>query len=519
MTRERIRQSLKGGALRHFTLSPRKSAGRNSSGRITAFHRGGGSKRLLRKIDLKRSTESIGIVERIEYDPNRSSRIALVRWGVKQQRLKSSFNTIEEFAPPLQILESTMATIFCLYSCSSLPGKVSPIICSQGKCLLTLNVVVGLPTFMPPLSKSQACAGSKQTSAKDVFFSALSSPLAKGETQSLCFDSSFSIPRIAVAGAKRTFFAPRMRDQVLGKNTFSLCEILKWRTDCVIWAHRIKRKGALSWHSFRQQERLGLVEAAEHNESNPKTDQGSLPAKPIGEGMKDRACKVDRAPVVNTYILASHQLEAGQTVMNCDWSKPSKSFLRPAQNAHTYLRRFQDLVPTANSDRVSGSNELAASWPSPPVSRYRKGDLNSQVGNSIPLANLRMGTWIHDIECHPGQGAKLVRAAGTYAKIIKEPASLCLVQLPSGVSKLIDSRCRATIGIVSNPNHGARKLRKAGQSRWLGRRPIVRGVAMNPVDHPHGGGEGRTKGGRPSVSPWGKPTKAGFRAVVGVRKG
>lgn len=212
-------------------------------------------------------------------------------------------------------------------------------------------------------------------------------------------------------------------------------------------------------------------------------------------------------------------MEAGKTVRNCDWSKPSKSFLRPAQNAHTYLLRFQDLVPTANEDRVEGSNELAASLPRPPVSRYRKGDLNSKVGNSIPLANLRMGTWVHDIECHPGQGAKLVRAAGTYAQIIKEPASLCLVQLPSGVSKLIDSRCRATIGIVSNPNHGARKLRKAGQSRWLGRRPIVRGVAMNPVDHPHGGGEGRTKGGRPSVSPWGKPTKAGFRAVVGVGKG
>ena len=92
-----------------------------------------------------------------------------------------------------------------------------------------------------------------------------------------------------------------------------------------------------------------------------------------------------------------------------------------------------------------------------------------------------------------------------------------LPYLPSGVEKLIDSRCRATIGIVYNPNHGARKLRKAGQSRWLGRRPIIRGVAINPVDHPHGGGEGRTKGGRPSVSPWGKPTKAGFR--VGVEKG
>ncbi len=205
-------------------------------------------------------------------------------------------------------------------------------------------------------------------------------------------------------------------------------------------------------------------------------------------------------------------------VINCDCSKPSKSgFLRPAQNAHTYLR-FQELVRTANKGRVEGGSQLAASWPRPPAYRYEILDLNSKVGNSIPLADIRMGTWVHDIECHPGQGAKLARAAGTYAKIIKEPAPQCLVRLPSGVEKLIDSRCRATIGIVSNPNHGARKLRKAGQSRWLGRRPIVRGVAMNPVDHPHGGGEGRTKGGRPSVSPWGKPTKAEFRAVVGVEK-
>lgn len=168
---------------------------------------------------------------------------------------------------------------------------------------------------------------------------------------------------------------------------------------------------------------------------------------------------------------------------------------------------------------MEGGSQLAASWPRPPAYRYEILDLNSQIGNCIPLADIRIGTWVHDIECHPGQGAKLARAAGTFAKIMKEPASptlsLRLVRLPSGVEKVIDFRCRATIGIVSNPNHGARKFRKAGQSRWLGRRPIVRGVAMNPVDHPHGGGEGRTKGGRPSASPWGKPTKAGFRAGVG----
>nr|AHA47111.1 ribosomal protein L2 [Amborella trichopoda] len=629
---------LLGRALRQFTLSTGKSAGRNSSGRITVFHRGGGSKRLQRRIDLKRSTSSMGIVERIEYDPNRSSRIALVRWieGVLLRRQRRC-NAIEEFAPPRQILEPTTATIGGLFSFSSLPGKVDQrkVACFSPGLMAAYYVVglptrvpptprsesleasteatssrfpaqeggirkadhyigilgnanykttttksdseakpigveasrqksvarkkiayigVGLPTRVPPWSKSQACAGSFKSCAKDVFFSAFSSPKAKGETATyLSFGSSFCFPRIAVAGAKPAFFAPRMREKVRGKKTFSLCEVRKWRTHSVLWAHRIKRKAALSWQSSRRQETLGLVGAAEHNESKPKADQGSLlpsqvlacallrgrpsyqsasrsfveallpveasrfgslPAKPIGEGPKDGACKVFRAPV--TYILASHQLEVGKMVMNCDWSKPSTSgFLRPAQNAHTYLR-FKDLVRTANKGREGGSQQ-AASWPRPPAYRYDILSPYYQVGNCIPLADIRIGTWVHDIECHPGQGAKLARAAGTFAKIMKEPAPQCLVRLPSGVSKVIDSRCRATIGIVSNPNHGARKLRKAGQSRWLGRRPIVRGVAMNPVDHPHGGGEGRTKGGRPSVSPWGKPTKAGFRTVVGKR--
>ena len=150
--RETMKKLLVGRALRQFTLSTGKSAGRNSSGRITVFHRGGGSKRLLRRIDLKRSTSSMGIVERIEYDPNRSSRIALVRWIEGMQlRCQRKCKTIEEFAPPRKILESTTATIFCLFSFSSLPGKVDQrkVACSQGKCLLTLYVVVGLPTFMP----------------------------------------------------------------------------------------------------------------------------------------------------------------------------------------------------------------------------------------------------------------------------------------------------------------------------------------------------------------------------------
>ncbi|XP_038724637.1 60S ribosomal protein L2, mitochondrial [Tripterygium wilfordii] len=143
-------------------------------------------------------------------------------------------------------------------------------------------------------------------------------------------------------------------------------------------------------------------------------------------------------------------------------------------------------------------------------------DVTSQIGSCMPLAAMRIGTIIHNIEVNPGQGGKLVRAAGTCAKILKDPRSrYCLIKLPSGDEKLIDSRCRATIGTVSNPSHGARKLRKAGQSRWLGRRPVVRGVAMNPVDHPHGGGEGKSKSsgnhGRLSQTPWGKPCKGGYK--------
>ena len=150
-------------------------------------------------------------------------------------------------------------------------------------------------------------------------------------------------------------------------------------------------------------------------------------------------------------------------------------------------------------------------------------DINSQIGSCMPLSMMRIGTMIHNIEMRPGQGGKLVRAAGTSAKILKEPTSrYCLIRLPSGVEKLIDTRCRATIGSVSNPGHGAKKLRKAGQSRWLGRRPHVRGVAMNPVDHPHGGGEGKSKSsgrmGRTSCSPWGKPTKGGYKTGPLKRK-
>ncbi len=132
-----------------------------------------------------------------------------------------------------------------------------------------------------------------------------------------------------------------------------------------------------------------------------------------------------------------------------------------------------------------------------------------KVGNHLPLAEIPEGMEIHNIELYPGRGGQLVRAAGTAAVILSKEGKYAYVQLPSGEVRMILQKCMATIGRVSNVDHENVVLGKAGRSRWLGIRPTVRGVAMNPVDHPLGGGEGRSKGGRPPVSPWGKPAKGG----------
>lgn len=128
-------------------------------------------------------------------------------------------------------------------------------------------------------------------------------------------------------------------------------------------------------------------------------------------------------------------------------------------------------------------------------------------GNAMPMKNIPVGTIIHNIEMKPGKGAQIARAAGTYGQLVGKDAGYALLRLSSGEQRMVRADCLATIGAVSNPDNKNTKLGKAGRSRWLGRRPKVRGVVMNPVDHPHGGGEGRTSGGRHPVTPWGKPTK------------
>ena len=130
-----------------------------------------------------------------------------------------------------------------------------------------------------------------------------------------------------------------------------------------------------------------------------------------------------------------------------------------------------------------------------------------KTGNCLPLRNIPVGSVVHAIELKPGKGAQIARSAGTSAQVVAREGQYATLRLRSGEMRKILADCRATIGEVSNSEHSLRKLGKAGASRWRGVRPTVRGVAMNPVDHPHGGGEGRTSGGRHPVSPWGTPTK------------
>jgi large subunit ribosomal protein L2 len=129
------------------------------------------------------------------------------------------------------------------------------------------------------------------------------------------------------------------------------------------------------------------------------------------------------------------------------------------------------------------------------------------VGNALPLKNIPLGTMVHNIELRKGKGGQMARAAGVAAQLLAKEAGYAQLKMPSGETRMVHLDCYATVGQVGNLDHENISIGKAGRTRWLGRRPTVRGVAMNPIDHPHGGGEGKTSGGRNPVSPWGVPTK------------
>ncbi|KAI3499286.1 hypothetical protein L1887_35081 [Cichorium endivia] len=302
--------------LRQFVTGKDKSAGRNSKGRITIFHRGGGAKRSQRTIDLKRNTSSVGVVERIEYDPNRTSRIAVVRWveGASVDRPKK-VNTVENLSPSNKILPSM--TIKGQFSFSSIPGMLED---RKVESLRpkTDHVVVGLPKGTTTLT-SQSQTGTQMTNVKDVFLSAFSSNW-KRHNAPYSFVNSLGVPRMAVAGAKPEFFVPRMKDDVKENESLLLNEVKKWDKDSVVWGHKMKRKAAVSWGSLRERAILGLIGVGEVNESKSKSK-----VKEMEKQKKDGKFGVDRAPV--SYILATHQMEAGKMVMNCDLTKKSNDEL------------------------------------------------------------------------------------------------------------------------------------------------------------------------------------------------
>lgn len=170
----------------------------------------------------------------------------------------------------------------------------------------------------------------------------------------------------------------------------------------------------------------------------------------------------------------------------------------PNRTAFIALIRYEDgeLGYILAPQRLSAGDVVVAS---------DKADI--KPGNAMPMANIPVGTIIHNVEMKVGKGGQIARAAGTYVQLIGKDQGYAQIKLNSGELRMVRAECMATVGAVSNSDKARIKLGKAGRKRWLGKRPSVRGVVMNPIDHPHGGGEGRSSGGRHPVTPWGKPTK------------
>lgn len=478
-----------------------KKAGRNFSGSITICHRGGGAKRLLRRIDFQRKNLARGFIERIEYDPNRTARIALVRWS----NIKLN-DSVEKYNPE-------RAGGIAGYEVLLASGHAS---------------ACGLNPKDAKRLRSGVFGAS--WAAKQHFFRP--SAFTGATTMAISFSDQDYENRAKFACCPRkapvAFKSLPDRESVLrnpeaGPKLFS-----------VDGAQR-KLSRLLSYSQFELSRRVALRPGHQHFEAGPKST--SEPTDYIGRQPKKPSLGVDKVETAFSYILASDQLKSGDEVLNID----TGSFSDLSMTGNRFLAAPG---PTFGATKEPGLPEVhpkgrrshLKARPGACVRPQFFSTANQKSGISLPLWLAPIGSVIHNIELSPGGGGKLARSAGTSAQLVKkEPdpvpagagfgpeyteahygSSLCTIRLPSGQQQLLDLRCRATIGVVSNIDHRARILTKAGQRRWLGFRPVVRGVAMNPIDHPHGGGEGRTKGGRPSVSPWGKPTKAGFR---GSRKG
>ena len=227
------------------------------------------------------------------------------------------------------------------------------------------------------------------------------------------------------------------------------------------------------------------------------------PVKKLTEGLTKSGGRNNVGRMTSRHIGGGHK----RTYRMIDFKRTSKMGVQgtverieydPNRTAYIALIRYTDgevnyiLAP----QRLSvGDNVIAAE------------SADVKPGNAMPLAAMPVGTIVHSIEMKPGKGGQIARSAGTYAQLVGRDEQYAILRLTSGEQRLVPRNCMATVGAVSNPDNQNTNMGKAGRNRWKGKRPHVRGVVMNPVDHPHGGGEGRTSGGRHPVTPWGKPTK------------
>lgn len=222
-----------------------------------------------------------------------------------------------------------------------------------------------------------------------------------------------------------------------------------------------------------------LVEG--RSSSGGRNNQGRMTARRRGGGHKRRYRLVD-------FKRRKFDVEAMVERLEYD----------PNRSAFIALLRYEDgeLAYIVAPQRLRAGDRVVAG---------ERADI--KPGNAMPMRNMPVGTIVHNIEMKPGKGGQLARAAGAYAQLVGKDSGYALLRLSSGEQRMVRAECMATVGAVSNPDNQNVKLGKAGRNRWRGRRPKVRGVAMNPVDHPHGGGEGKSSGGRHPVTPWGVPTK------------
>ncbi len=235
------------------------------------------------------------------------------------------------------------------------------------------------------------------------------------------------------------------------------------------------------------------------------------PVKALTEGKIGTGGRNNHGRITSRFRGGGHK----QTYRNVDFKR--RKFDMPA----TVERLEYDPNRTAFIALVKYADNELAYIIAP--QRLRPGDnvvagarVDIKPGNAMPLGAIPVGTIIHNIEMKAGAGGKIARSAGTYAQLVGKDAGYAQIKLMSGELRIVRAECMASIGAVSNPDNMNQKIGKAGRSRWLGRRPHNRGVVMNPVDHPHGGGEGRSSGGRHPVTPWGKPTK-GYKTRTNKR--